>query len=201
MYTVYMHEHRVNGKKYIGITSQDVYKRWSNGKNYKHTSYFRNAIEKDGWDMFRHEVLYTDLTYEEACKIEAELIEKYKTNNRLYGYNNSNGGEKGALGSHHKLSDETKMKMSKSKTGKKWSAERRASSRTLQTLKEFNEKNKKKIVCLETGEEYNSLREASDATGISKACLSLNCNGHPQQSYAGKLPDGTKLHWRYKDIG
>lgn len=203
MYTVYMHEHRENGKRYIGITSQDVYKRWGNGKNYKTDSHFRNAIEKYGWDMFRHEILYVDLTYEEACLIEKELIEKYQTNNRMYGYNNSVGGEASALGNHHKLSEETKLKMSVAKKGVprpngKWKQGRKPSDGVIQNLRECNENRKKVIVCIETGEEYSSLREASEATGISKTCLSLNCNGNQRQSYAGKLPDGTKLHWRYK---
>ena len=59
-YTVYMHEHRENNKRYIGITCQNPQKRWGNGKNYKPSSYFRNAIDKYGWDMFRHEILYTN---------------------------------------------------------------------------------------------------------------------------------------------
>ena len=203
MYTVYMHEHRENGKKYIGITSQDVYKRWGNGKNYRPTSYFRNAVEKYGWDMFRHEILYTDLTYEEACRLEGELIAKYRTNEREFGYNNSVGGEVGSLGNHHKLSEETKRKMSIAKKGVprpngKWKQGRKQSDIVIQKLQVCNEKRKKVIVCLETGEEFNSLREASEATGISKTCLSLNCNGSPRQTYAGMLPDGTKLHWQYK---
>lgn len=204
MYTVYMHEHRYSGKKYIGITSQDVYKRWGNGKNYKPSSHFRNAVEKYGWDMFRHEILYTGLTFEEACRYEAELIAKYRTNEREYGYNNSVGGEKGALGNHHKLSEETRKKMSLAKKGvprsrSKLSQDRKVSEKCIRVLRETNEKRKRGIVCIETGEEYESIREASKVTGISVTCLCLNCKGDKRQSYASKLPDGTKLHWRYKD--
>lgn len=203
MYTVYMHEHRENGKKYIGITSQDAYKRWGNGKNYKRSSHFRSAVDKYGWDMFRHEILYTDLSYEDACRIESELIEKYRTNDREYGYNNSNGGEKGALGNHHNLSEETKAKMSKAKKGiprptGKWPNGRKVPEKTAKKLQEANEKRKRAVLCIETGEEYGSLREASRATGINVSNLSLVCNGDPRYTHAGKLPDGTKLHWRYK---
>lgn len=190
-YTVYMHEHRENNKRYIGITCQNPRKRWGNGKNYKPSSYFRNAIDKYGWDMFRHEILYTNLTKEEACKLEQELIQKYKTNDRRYGYNNSIGGEIGTLGNKHKLSDETKEKMSKAKKGKKhwWKG------------KGYNRTNHKcrPIICLETNIEYSSLGEASRLTGISKSCISLNANRKNRQSYAGILEDGTKLHWQYKD--
>jgi hypothetical protein len=202
MYTVYMHEHRENGKKYIGITSQNVYERWGNGKCYKRTSYFRSAIDKYGWDMFRHEILYTDLTYEEACQIEKELIAKYRTNDRNYGYNNSCGGEKGALGNHHTLSEETKKKMSQAKRDvprPKWQEGRKASEKSVQKLREVNERRKRTVVCIETGVEYSSLREASRLTGINISNLSFVCNGNPKYTHAGKLPDGTKLHWRYKD--
>ena len=42
---------------YIGITKQQLYKRWSNGRGYSHGQpKFYNAIQKYGWDAFKHEV-------------------------------------------------------------------------------------------------------------------------------------------------
>ena len=35
MWTVYCHENRVNGKRYVGITSREVTERWRDGKGYK----------------------------------------------------------------------------------------------------------------------------------------------------------------------
>lgn len=40
----------------------------------------------------KHEILYTGLSEEEASKLEADLIKKYKSNNYEYGYNIANGG-------------------------------------------------------------------------------------------------------------
>lgn len=114
-YIVYMHEHRESGKKYIGITGMKPEYRWNNGKGYT-SGYFRNAIDKHGWDAFRHEILYTKLTKEEACKLEQELIAKYQTNNSEFGYNCSVGGEMTALGAHWTLREETKCKMRKAKS-------------------------------------------------------------------------------------
>ena len=47
-------------KYYIGITSQAVNKRWKNGKGYKSSPYFYNAIQKYGWNNFEHNILFTD---------------------------------------------------------------------------------------------------------------------------------------------
>lgn len=191
MYSVYIHINKLNNKVYIGITSQNPYKRWGNGKNYKKTSYFRNAIDKYGWDNFIHKILYINLSKEEACKKEIDLIKEYKSNERKYGYNNSLGGEIGTLGSHHKLSKETRKRMSIAKLGKKHWWKSGGHNHTNHKVK--------KIICIETNIEYKSLSEASRKTGISKACLSLNANNKSRQSFAGTLPDGTKLHWQFKN--
>lgn len=45
MYTVYEHINKINGKKYIGITSQNPERRWGNNRNgYKSSPYFYSAI-------------------------------------------------------------------------------------------------------------------------------------------------------------
>ena len=55
-YTVYKHI-SPNGKQYVGITKQDVVKRWANGEGYKNCTYFYNAIQKYGWENFQHIIL------------------------------------------------------------------------------------------------------------------------------------------------
>ena len=91
MYSVYKHE-TPSGKVYIGITKQEPKKRWLHGKGYQKQDYFYNAIQKYGWDNIKHEVLFTGLTKEEANQKEIELIEKYKSNQREFGYNIRDGG-------------------------------------------------------------------------------------------------------------
>ena len=91
-YTVYIHINKINNKKYIGITRQNPMVRWANGEGYR-TQPFYHAIQEYGWDGFEHLILYENLTYEEACEIEKELISEYDTNDRNYGYNVSKGGE------------------------------------------------------------------------------------------------------------
>ena len=53
----------------------------------------------------------------------------------------------------------------------------------------------KRVKCLETGVVYESIRMAALACGSSNNVISKCCKG--EYSYAGKLPDGTKLHWEY----
>lgn len=92
-YKVYLHIFP-NNKKYVGITKQEVNKRWSNGKHYKNQM-VGNAIKKYGWDNIEHKIVATNLNKQDACKLEQELIKKYKSNQKEYGYNLSIGGDVG----------------------------------------------------------------------------------------------------------
>jgi len=112
-WSVYVHTNLLNGKKYIGITSQSVERRWQNGNGYKNTV-FANAIRKYGWDGFTHDVLETGLSEEDAKSMEIRLIKEYDTMDRNLGYNRTAGGD-GAVGLVH--TEETRLKMSESHTG------------------------------------------------------------------------------------
>lgn len=91
---VYKHTNTANGKVYIGITSKKPQARWEDGRGYRHNVYFNNAIEKYGWDVFAHEVLYSGLTEDEALDAERKLIFEYDSANREHGYNIESGGRK-----------------------------------------------------------------------------------------------------------
>lgn len=112
-YVVYMHT-TPNNKKYIGITSKNPIKRWGcNGNRYK-TQFFYKAIQKYGWDNIEHKILFANLSKKEAEQKEIELIKKYKSNQKEYGYNVENGGN-----SNGKHSEETKLKIAKANKGRK----------------------------------------------------------------------------------
>lgn len=108
MYSVYMLTSPI-GKKYIGITSESVSKRWKNGHGYKHNTHLTQAIAKYGWDAFEKEVLVDRLSREDAEMLERTYIAAYRTTDRLYGYNILPGGD---VSNGH--SDETKRKISES---------------------------------------------------------------------------------------
>ena len=108
VYIVYMHT-TPSGKRYIGITSQTVERRWQKGFGYAYgdNDYFFNAIKKYGWDNIKHEILFTGLTKSEAEEKEIELIAKYNTTSRDCGYNRETGGH-----ATPKHTEEYKRKMS-----------------------------------------------------------------------------------------
>lgn len=317
-YTVYMHilpkeiSEKCNDMIYIGITKQLPEKRWQNGRGYYKQSYFYNAIQKYGFDCFRHKILFENLTKAEAEAKEIELIAKYQSNNREFGYNVANGGNcigtvseetkkkisKANMGNQYGkgnvLSEEHKRKISERMKGNQYTKGRKMPEHVMRILiesrqneevrrkisiantgKKHSEETKrklseshkglgaKKVVCVETGVIYDSIKEASKQLKLTghhigtcckgdrqtcggfhwcfeedyteekvkelltpkanKHCISILCietndrfdsikdaaakigisptgiteyfNG--KQSYAGKLPDGTKLHWEY----
>ena len=74
IWTLYIHENKINNKKYVGITSVNPKKRWANGNGYSDSQYISKAIKKYGWDNFNHIILYNKLTCSEACFLEKLYI-------------------------------------------------------------------------------------------------------------------------------
>ena len=91
-YCVYKHTSKIDGRAYVGITRVGTKQRWHNGKGYKRNRYFWRYIQKYGWDSLYHEILYNNLTEEEAVRIEKELIAKWDLTNRDKGFNLDMGG-------------------------------------------------------------------------------------------------------------
>lgn len=112
MYCVYKHT-TPTGKVYIGITGGNPLARWRGGYGYYKNKHFYSAILKYGWENITHEILFDNLTKEQAEAKEIELIALHQSANREYGYNIDNGGT--ANGKH---SIETLRKMSESQKGR-----------------------------------------------------------------------------------
>lgn len=109
-YTVYAHKNKINGKIYVGITSQELSKRWKNGNGYPENSHFGRAIKKYGWVSFEHIVITNNVSREKAREIEKCLISLFELTNVKNGYNEAiGGGGCGMYGKHH--SEETKAKI------------------------------------------------------------------------------------------
>lgn len=109
-YVVYKHT-SPSGKVYIGMTKQLAEKRWQYGLGYRTQPKFYRAIQKYGWENIQHEVMFSDLSFEEAEQKERELIERYHSCDNRFGYNVERGGnaQKG-------MSEETRNKLRKANT-------------------------------------------------------------------------------------
>lgn len=183
-FVVYMHENRINGKKYIGITSDIPEKRWANGKGYYRNKHFSDAINRYGWDSFDHRILYTNLTKEDACRIEQEMIAKYGTQDKTKGYNLTSGGE------HFKHSKSSVLLMSERRKGK---GRQKKTAETIAKMKLAHGGGTEKIPvkCIDTGIVYACINDASRATGINKKQISCCCRGVPHYNTAGGV------RWEY----
>lgn len=193
-FCVYMHT-APNGKRYIGITSKKPEYRWNDGKGYFYNNHFTKAIQKYGWENFKHEVLFENLTEDEANETEIRLIEKYQTTDPNFGYNSASGGMgRNMLGLHQ--SEETKKILSEKRKGtnnpfygKTFSPEALEKVRLGQL--EAVKKRRKAVVCLETGEVFESVTAAARHIDGDVSSLSACCRK--------EIAYHKNLHWRFAD--
>ena len=218
MYIVYQHKNKINGKIYIGITSQKPEDRWgSQGCNYKSSPHFYSAILKYGWDNFEHNILFIGLSKEQACLKEQELIKNFNSMNREYGYNSTSGGDifimneetkqkisQAMMGNQnglgHPCSEEKKKKISEAQKGRKFTEEHKqklseaAKNRHIPCSEEkkqtLKEKSHKKpVYCEELDKIFESVQECGRQLGIPATNITKLCKGR------GKTLKG--YHLRY----
>lgn len=184
-YSVYCHTNKINGKRYIGITKRQPEKRWANGYGYSNNRHFFAAIQKYGWDSFSHEVWFTDLSYEDACLAERELIAKYDSTNQEKGYNVDLGGT--GLGT---ASEEHKKAISEARKGRPHPHKGRpltgdksptyGTHRSEYVKQKSREVNSIPVLCVETGVLYESGVSAAKENGLTASAVSYSCKtGRP----------------------
>ena len=204
-YSVYVHT-TPSGKMYVGITKQKPEYRWGrNGGQYK-GQVFYNAIEKYGWDNIEHEIIAEHLTEDEAKNFEIALIDKLHTADNRYGYNVTLGGESG---NGYKWSEEGKKKISEN-SKKMWAREGFKESRCGENASAYgrtgemhpmygkrgaDNPNSKKVICITTGEIYDSAKIASKTIGVTPSLLCRCCRG--ERKSCGKDNLGNRLTWMY----
>lgn len=179
-YKLYCLTNLINGKQYIGITKQDINKRWRKGTGYKKPTRIGSAISKYGWENFKKEVLFENITQEEAIKLEKEYITKLDTINN--GYNVQEGGLGGSNGY---VSEETRKKLSKSHKGQH-------SSPKTEFKKGQRSKAHYKIIvpvyCVELNKTFDSIIDAE---------RELNIGHHIWDCLKGKRNKCGGYHWKY----
>lgn len=198
-FIVYCHTNTVNGKKYIGITSQKPERRWRNGNGYP-VGAFHRAIIKYGWNGFSHEILLSGLDEKTAKDEEKRLILQFQTNNKKCGYNITDGGD-GTCG--YARSDEEKNRMSASRKGrhageknpmygkvgklspmfgthmKSESKAKLSNALILQHNSGAYKKLQVKVYAVKDGVTifFNSIADAERSTGVPSTHITRNCKG------------------------
>ena len=74
------------------MTKQSAEKRWQYGLGYRTQAKFYRAIQKYGWENIQHEVVFSNLSFEDAEQKERELIAQYQSCDNRFGYNIESGG-------------------------------------------------------------------------------------------------------------
>ena len=170
---VYVAVNPLNRKKYIGITCESLRKRMTNHKcnalSQDYMRIFHKAIRKYGFDVFNWYILSKWPSYQEAIDEEKRVIALIKPE-----YNITQGGE-GTLGCKPWLGKKVPYKKRREGTGKNIS----------EALKKSKTLIRKKVICLDTGDIFNSIFEAGEKLNINWTTISKVCNGDVRRKKAG----------------
>lgn len=201
---IYKITNNVNGKVYIGQTVRTLKERI--GEHLRHNNLVvQKAIHKYGINNFKFEVIDKANNIDELNKKEIKWIDFYHCL-IPFGYNQCIGGDN-TIGFHHREESKHKMSIKKSKAylgennpffGKthskeqcaKWSCERKG--RNLDKAREASIKAiQRKVLNVETGEIFNSVKEAALKYNLKPTHITRVCRG--KRKHTGGF------EWKYTD--
>jgi len=207
---IYMFKNKLDGKIYIGQTIRTFKERTKEHLRHK-TTCFDKALSKYGIENFEYSIIDKATSIDELNAKETYWI--IKTNSMVpNGYNLCFGGNN-TYGYSHTEKSKIKMSLTKKKTGcmkgeknhyygkhhtpeirekmkKAWTPERKSKlseqskglDRSYQLVRVRN---------VETGEIYNSIKEASEKTGVLSTHITRVCKGKRKSSGG--------IRWEYVD--
>ena len=208
---IYLHRNLINQKVYIGKTkyTNNPNVRWCNGNGYKHQPFYKD-IAKYGWNNFEHIILEENIPDELITQRENFWINYYNAIDPNIGYNQCYSG--GAI------SDATKEKMSEAwkNNPERQEAQRQRMISLNKALSREGANNsmfgrsrsgeqagrKRKVQCIETGQIFTTLTEASNWCNPNGSNLKSHIAQQIQgkRKSCGKHPESkVPLHWRYID--
>lgn len=215
MYCVYCYINNINNKRYIGQT-KDV-KRRCKISNYKGCTKFYRALQKYGLENFTFVILEDNLSLEEANKKEEYYISLFNTVED--GYNLKSGGLNNVYSteSRQKMSNScsSKRKIQCVETGIIYDSAKEierqlgfANTNIISAclgklitaygyhwifidspIEQKKDKRKKEVICIETGEIFESAAAAARAKKCSRPNISHCC--------AGKLSSAGGYTWKF----
>jgi len=185
--TIYMIENLVNGKVYVGQTVNSVKRRWqahrSMLKRNNHDNfYLQNAWNKYGEDSFVFKVI-CESDINSLDDIEINLIDKFRKLNKCYNLESGGNAQK-------ELHDTTKIKLSK--------AVKNLHKNDLEYRQKYLEAKARQVICIDTGEIYISVAEASKELGINYDNIHQVCIGN---NNCARGNDGHYYQFAYYEKG
>ena len=197
---IYLITCSVNGKVYVGQTISTIEKRLKRHFYLsKHSDcYIHRAILQYGQENFFIKEIDTAHSIDELNEKEKKYIMEYDSFNSEIGYNLTLGGEGGSQNS------ETRKKMSESHKGKPSPMMgKHHSNETKKLLSEVCKGEKHhmygktgkyhyssmRVICIETGEEFDCIRDIERKYGLANSGISRCCRGI-RQTCGG-------YHWKF----
>lgn len=202
---IYKATNKVNGKIYIGQTTRSLKVRMQEHARHSESA-FDKAIQKHGIENFEFEVIDTANSIDELNQKEIYWIEYYNSY-RGNGYNSCIGGEN-TIGFKHTEQSKAKMSVAKKKmyigsnnpfyhkhhlkeARQKMSEKRKGrvlSDEWKQRISENNSQ-KRRVRNIETGEVFDTIKEAAGKYNIIPTHITRVCRGK-RKSTGG-------YHWEY----
>lgn len=201
---IYVFKNKINNKYYVGQTTRTFTLRLQEHLRHNKTA-FDKALRKYGLENFVYGIIDTAKTIDDLNKKEIYWIKQFNSMTPN-GYNLCNGGDN-TKGYHHKLI--SRIKMSNSKKGrfkgkenpffkkkhsnetrtrmrKAWTEERKEKLKEQHKVTKFY---KVKVKNVETGEIFNSIKEAAEAYKIKATHITRVCKGRRKRTGG--------YHWEY----
>lgn len=193
---IYMATNRVNGKRYIGVTSYPVEQRArfhaSNAKSGKNNGAFHRAIRKYGIDVFDWSIL------EECSDCHVGLNrEVHWVSELVPEYNSTKGGD-GAWGLV--ITEDGKRRISEANKGNKYNLGKKRSDKIKARMREIGLNSKhiwnkyahlgpksmaRAVVCISDGTTHESASGAARHYGLDKSSVIEVCRRNPRRKSAG----------------
>jgi len=189
---IYSITNLINHKVYIGQTKQRLQTRFSQHLCPRSAcGALRAAVNKYGKENFELMKITTAATQEEADMLERLWIRLYRSNDPKRGYNQTDGGRGNGIG----FTDEVKTRMSHERVGARnpfYGKHHSEESKRKMHESHAGQRHywqEKPVVCIDTGELFESIKEAALAKGLNSGKIGDVCRG------ARKSTGGT--YWRY----
>lgn len=199
---IYKHTSPSN-KSYIGMTYRNPQARWQNGAGYSIDTKFGKAIRKYGWDNFTHEIIETDIqTLDKAKEREMYWISYFDSYKN--GYNSTIGGDNVSLEREtnlpvYQLDYNLNILNEFSTLADAGRAIGISPSGIMESVRQDGNQisaggfywclkenytpewkpridlHKKSVICVETGQIFDSEVDAADYSGLTQAAISACC--------------------------